>query len=212
MGPTQIIVGVFAFTIWFSVFTAVRMKRSNRRDEKTLDAFIEAEREANKTRKKEIDPEYYFTPKLSALPIYNDGSKQEEKALRLAKREMIHFPSRTTNTDLKKKYGPMQLEIITQCEESFNDFISALITLAEFHIENGRTRDALRILEYTLENGSEFRKSYSLSADIYAADNNAAKLDVLLETAETRGFTDEGVKRWIIRSIMEKRNGIGEKA
>lgn len=200
----QVVVGMLAFFIWLCLFITYKMRKADRERTASIENFIETEREANETRRKDIDPSLFYTPDLSALPIRGDNSKQEEKVLKLSERTMIRFPGRVTNIELKKAYGPMQLEIITQYEESFNSYLSALIELAEFRIENGLENEALRILEHTLSLGSEYKKSYSLTADLYAMAHNSEGLEGLLEMAEGRIFTDEGIKRWVLNMIRKK--------
>ena len=201
-------IGLFAFFIWAVLFSIYKLKRASRGRQATFTEFVNEEREANAARRQDIDASLYFTPDLSLIPLRQDGSKQEENLAKIAKRTMIRFPERVSNTALKKRYGPSQLELITQYEENYNDYISALIDLAQSHAESGSKQDALRILEYTLELGSEYRKSYQLTASLYVEEGETDKLEKLHAIAEERKFADEGIKRWIIKMIRDKKDGM----
>jgi len=204
--------GVVAFIIWACVFTFYKLKRGSKQRRNAINAFIEDEREANSARKHEIEGEFFFVPDLAAIPLLNDGSAQEEKVINFSKRTMISFPERVSNTELKKLYGPSQLESITQYEENYSDYLAALIALAERRIETGNSEEALVILEHTLALKSDYRKSYQLTAELYAAKNEKDKLEALLALAEERAFADEGLKRWAVKMIKDKQKAIKKSA
>ena len=199
-------VGFAAFIIWGIFFLAYLMRKSSKKRDKTIEAFLEEEREANATRKKEIDAELFYTPDLSDIPLLHDESKQEKNVIKISKRTMIRFKEGEfiSNTELKKTYGASQLDKIIQYEENFNEYLASLIVLAELRIENGLANEAIRVLEHTLELGSEFRKSYSLAAELYLAGGKTEKLTELLATAENHKFKDLGIKSWVIKTIGEK--------
>jgi hypothetical protein len=192
------------------LFVIYNIKKNAHRNQRVMDAFLESEREANNARRRDIDNELFYEADLSALPLKNDGSKQEEKVKTRAALKMIRFPRRMTNLELKMAYGPSQLDLIALYEENFNRYISALIELAEHLLTGGQDKDALRILEHTVELGSEYRKSYTLTANCYAEARDEEKLAALLETVEGREFTDESIKRHILLNIMDAREKMNQ--
>jgi hypothetical protein len=197
-----------AIILWAAAFTFFMIRRRGRANEAHMEDFNETERAANSARRKDIDPSLFFTPRLEDLPVEHGDSKAYADVKKLAERKMIRFETPVTNTELKLAYGPSQLEDIAQMEEHFNQFIRALIEWAEEIIENERKADALRILEYTLGLGSEFLKSYTLTADIYAASSSLDKLDELYAAAERKPFKDDSIRRRILQYIMEVKDGI----
>ena len=184
----------FFVLIWF----AIMMAYSNRNRRKALDNLLEQEIKANAARRKDIDPAFFFTPDMNALPPFAPGDKQAEKAAAFASNTMLRLPYAMTNTELKLAYGPGQLENIAQYEENYQYFIRLLIEWAEGLIEKDNKKDALRILEYTIDMGSEYRKSYILAADLYTDDE---KINELREKVENQPFKDEQVKNSILKYI-----------
>ena len=191
--------------LWTGIFIAYRVKKSNKIMKESIDNFNEKEREANNARRHEIGDDIYFKPDMSAIPFLNDGSKEEERVKSIASRPMIKMPGRVSTTELKLMYGPSQLEHIIICEECYNDYLSALIDLAEHRINDGHKNDGLQLLLYTIGLGSDFRKNYALLIDLYIGDRDGSKLDELLVETKAREFADEGTKNWIISQIMKKK-------
>jgi hypothetical protein len=184
------------------------IKRRGRRNEILMEDYIEAERNANSARRKDIDPSLFFVPDLNSRPAARPGSKAYARVVSQAGQRMLKFETPLSNTELKLAYGPSQLEDIAFMEENFSRFIRALLEWAEELIEAGINSDALRILEYTLDLGSEYLKSYTLTADCYAKDARADSLNELITLAERRPFKDESIRRRIIKHIMIAKEGI----
>jgi hypothetical protein len=197
-----------ALILWAAGFTLVMMKRRSRRNEILMENFLETERHANSARRKDIDPSLFFNPDLSILPAAKPGSKAYAHVVSYAGLKMLRFETPLSNTELKLAYGPSQLEDIAIMEENYYRFIRALLEWAEELIEAGINRDALRILEYTLELGSDYLKSYTLTADCYAKDARVDSLNELITLAEQRPFKDESIRRRIIKHIMMAKEGI----
>ncbi|MCL1883231.1 MAG: hypothetical protein FWF81_05700 [Defluviitaleaceae bacterium] len=164
--------------------------------------FLEEENEANMVRKKEIEPELYFTADLSALPPIPESDPYQVE--RCAKRIMIRFAEPITNLELKKQYGLQQMDIIAQYEENFNEYLKALTKWA-VSISNENRNDAIKILETVIYLGSELRDSYKLSADIYAENRNTEKLSELLARAEENHFKDPSIREQVLDYINMKK-------
>jgi hypothetical protein len=184
------------------------MKRRGRANEALIKDFIETERNANSARRKDIDPSLFFSPDLNLLPAGKEDSKAYAQVVSHAAHKMIKFEAPVSNTELKLAYGPSQLEDITLMEENFNKYLRALIEWAEELIGAGINNDALRILEYTLELGSDYVKSYTLTADRYAEEAQLDKLNELTALAERRPFIDDSIRRRIIKHIMTVKEGM----
>ena len=205
----RIFIGFSAFVIWWMAFSAYRRHSANRKRVKSIEAFLEEEREANESRKKEIEPEYRYEPDLTLLPELSGDSKQEENVKKFARRNMLRFPKRYTNIELKKAYGPSQLEDIARCEENFNSYVLSLIEWAELCADTGRQTDAVAITEHAISLGSEYRKGYRLIARLYLERGEEGKLDSLIKEVDGRNFADEGAKRLALKAIMDAKCGIG---
>lgn len=202
-------IGALLMLVWISLFFGWKMGHAFKGRYSLMNDFLERERTANSVRRKEIED--FFTPDLSALPVTDDGDASQEKVLRRAVLTMVRLPQQMTNIDIKMAYGAAQLEKIIQYEENFHSYLEALIEWAESLAAVGRNDDALRILWHTVADlQSEYRKSYTLAADLYAANRDMDGLNALLTKAESHTFRDAGVKRRIIMHIINQRNEADE--
>ena len=175
------------------------------------DKFLKDEMEANNTRRRDVEPEFYFTPNTSALPLRSDVSgkvaEKQEMVEKCAQLVMLRFPEKRTNLELKNAYGVANLEKVTGYEENYNRYLYVLIQWAEALIEAGERRDAIKIFEHTVELGSEYRKSYTHLADYYTEQQNANSLNTLLDNVALQ-FTDEGIRRQLTQYIMDKKESL----
>ena len=175
------------------------------------DKFLEEESKANSARRREVEPEFFYTPRLDFLPLRDNAEgeieKRQNQVRKCAESTMVHFPKKMTNLELKTAYGVANLEKVTGYEENYNRYILSLVEWAEALLKNGDTEDAVRILEKAVELGSEFRKTYLHLADYYTGQSNADGLNYLLDKAALV-FTDEGIKRQLMQYIMDKKESL----
>lgn len=190
------------------IFVAVASKRHGRNQDAINARFLEAEREANSARRREIEPEHFFEPDFSALPEMGDADPHS--VLRAAKRKMLRFAEPLSNLELKKKYGPANLESITAYEENFSDFLKSLGEWAKALRESGNQNGAMQVLAYAIGLGSELRGTYRLAADIFWERRDARSLGQLLAAARDNYFSDSAVQEHILDYIGAKLDEIGE--
>ena len=193
----NLVLVILSFTLMMAL--AIKHSVNRRRQEEMNNVFLEEEAAANNTRRKEIDPGLYYTPNLSAHPPIPEGDPHRVE--RAASRKMIYFRQPMTNLELKKQYGPQQMETIAHQEENFNEYLKALTNWAVSLHENGKNDEALQILEYTLSLGSEFRNTYKITADIYAQNKNKNALEALHKTASEHHFRDSAIRNHILEYI-----------
>lgn len=188
------------------IFIIVRSSMHSKKQEGIKRRFLEEEEAANAVRKKEIDAELYYTADFDALPpIPADDPNQ---VMRCSQRKMIRFAEPISNLELKKLYGPAQMDIIAQYEENFSEYLKALTKWAvELALEDfeKNQEDVLSILETVISLGGEFRDTYKLAADIYAGTGDVAALDALLIRAEQNHFKDPNIQQQILEYIDMKK-------
>ena len=188
---------VIALTVILNIIIA----RSKSR-EFNYDAVVEAERRANAARRRDIDPELFITPDIDALPFKEYGQKPEYEPVRFAAAEakemsalpMIKTAKDMTNNDIKLKFGVANLEDVAIMEENYNYFIAAMLKWAEELIALREYADAETVLKETVRIGSDFSKSYTLLADVYAAVNDRTALCALYDAASADNFFPDDVQ------------------
>jgi hypothetical protein len=204
-GVIMIVIYNAAFVLLFAALVLLWSRRNFRSRYKPRDKFIADEREANSARKREVEPEFFYTPDVSMLPFDERAegqiAKRQEKVSVCAAKTMLRFPKKLSNLELKKAYGLANLERITFYEENYGAYVSALAAWAEALLDaDADNPDAARILEHTVELGSEFRKTYTLLADYYARRGDASALERLGDAADA-AFEDGVIKRQLINRI-----------
>ena len=186
------------------------------------DKYLDEDQKSNAARSRDVEPEYFYTPDLTKLPLRNatdatditdatdktgEIKKKQDQLVSICDRLMIRFPKKMTNVELKNAYGVANLEKISGYEENYNQYVAALVEWAEALLENGQEANAIKILETTVELGSELRKGYMYLADYYTKKANATGLNFLLDrVAEI--FTDEGIKLTLSKYIMDKKESL----
>ena len=203
-----VILGVAAFTVGMMIYIG------NKRRDKSIDKLLQDDMVANFARSRDLEPEYFYTPDLSVLPIRDDAQndilKKQSQLVGTSNLRMVRFPQKMGNIELKSKYGPANLEKIAGYEENYTRYISALLGWAEALLDHGGRQekaDAIAILENTVLLGSDYRKTYKLLADHYAGIANADGLNHLLDSVAS-AFEDEGIKRQLTQYIMDKKENL----
>ena len=197
------IIAVLGGTFLFIIFLAVLNHRHSRGTKKVLRRFLDEEQEANTVRRKEIEPELFYEANLSGLPDLPDGDPHSVK--RSAGRKMIRFDTPKTNLELKKKYGPSQIDTIVQYEENYSEYLRALTNWGTALSKEEKTDDALIVLKLAVSLGVEMRGPYKLLADIYANKRDSRGFDELEKLAGSNHFRDNTVRTHILEYIKSKR-------
>lgn len=140
--------------ICFSAYLAVRRKKQSDRQLEANEAFLERERAANATRKKDISGLDYLPFSADRLPLGTDPDKElasYEAVLKdLSDKKIINL-SRYSNTDLKLMYGPANLNSLTEYDDNYHALSSALGSYARRKAAVGQKEDAIAILTYAME-------------------------------------------------------------
>lgn len=180
-------------------------------DKKRFDSFLQREMEANYTRKKEIEADYFYTADLSGLPFHDYPAektkliKTQQSVKTQAGKKMLHFDQKKTNLELKLGYGIANLDNIIMYEENYNAYIRALTNWAEELLADQNLDDAVSVLEESVRLGSELSKSYSMLAKAYTIRDDRYKLDGLYTAAQNNIALNPVTKDRILASINELR-------
>lgn len=175
------------FTLFVIILTLILKKNESQTNRKN-DDFWERERKANFTRKKDIENLAYISFDPDSLPLFaaaNDvrAAEYAESLLSLKDKRILNCTG-MTNTDLKLKYGAPNLTRLTEYDQNFTVLVRDLSRLAERYIELSLESEAVTILEYSIDIGSDVRLSYEMLGNIYAKENDFAKINNLIEKAE----------------------------
>lgn len=178
------IVGVIAaVAVLFIVLSRVKGRNYG----KEFEEFILEENAANSVKSVALDDSIFFVPNLSGLPVKPDDGgetlslRRQREVLKRAERKMVRFDAPMTNTELKLKYGTVNLESISAYEENFFSYIYAVNDWAESLIEEGMDDGAEKILRHGVAAGAETSKTYMLLADLYYKHNKRQEMRELYD-------------------------------
>ncbi len=169
----------FISSVVFVLFLAMKRGKQTRRQENTNEAFLERERQANATRKKDISNLNYlpYTADALLLDEYPDEElSQYVKILKdLSGRKMLNL-SMYSNTDLKLMYGPANLNELSECDNNYHLLSDTLLNYAERENTLQRYEAAISILEYAMSLRIDSSRIYLMLARLYDEQNTPEKI------------------------------------
>ena len=179
---------IFTTVVILSALTWFYMKRSGTQMKKDEEQFWDKELRANSTRKQPLTDLEFITVPYDTLPITGEIGNQvimecEESIRRLKDARIVNLNG-ISNTDLKLKYGVANLPVLSEYDQNYTDLIRALADWGEELQKNGRTQDAVKVLEFGISCHTDIKKNYLILADIYEEEKNYDAIDRLIESAE----------------------------
>lgn len=178
---------LFAF-ILFTAVLAVKRQRQTTKQEQANEAFLERERKANATRKKDISNLDYLSFSVQSLPIaeYSDEKLAEYESIltNLSSKKIINL-SGYSNTDLKLMYGPANFNDLSEFDENYQTLSDTLFAYAKRETELDRTDSAITILEYAMELKIDSSQIYLLLAKLYQTLQTTEKIQTIIDTVSS---------------------------
>ena len=178
---------LFAF-ILFTAVLAVKRQRQTTKQEQANEAFLERERKANATRKKDISNLNYLSFSVQSLPIaeYSDEKLAEYESIltNLSSKKIINL-SGYSNTDLKLMYGPANFNDLSEFDENYQTLSDTLFAYAKRETELDRTDSAITILEYAMELKIDSSQIYLLLAKLYQTLQTTEKIQTIIDTVSS---------------------------
>lgn len=176
---------MFPFLAIFIIFCLVLtfyIRKNDSTQQKVQDEFWEKERKANAVRKKDISKLDYLTIPLDKIPVKLQTST-EDALFALSEKPMLNLTG-ISNTDLKLQYGTANLEILSEYDTNFTDFVALLPDYTAELLEAGETEAAQMLLEFAISVKADSRKIYKQLADIYVKNQQTDKITWLMSTTE----------------------------
>lgn len=155
-------------------------KRNTKKQNDVNEAFLERERKANTTRKKDISNLNYLPFDADALLLsqYPDSELERcEKVLKELSGKKIINLSNYSNTDLKLMYGPANLNELSEYDENYHTLSTTLLAYAKREESLNHPGDAIRILEYAMSLCIDSSQIYLTLANLYKKQHTPEKID-----------------------------------
>lgn len=132
----------------------------------------------------------------------NSKLKEYEQTLTRLSQEKILNLEGQSNTDLKLKYGPANLNELSACDDNYATLCRTIVSYAECLIELGYTQDAKKVLETGISCGCDHSKNYLLLADLYLKEHDEAAFEKLLAQAKALASPQ---KDSIVKRLSDKK-------
>ena len=171
-----------AIFITFCLVLTYYIRKSDASQQKAEDEFWKKERLANAVRKQDISKLDYITIPFEKIPQKLD-TLTEKNIFALAEKPMLNLTG-ISNTDLKLQYGTANINILSEYDTNFTEFVSLLPEYANELIEAGFSDTALMLLEFAIDCNADSRKIYSQLANLYITNNQSEKIEHLWKASE----------------------------
>ncbi len=174
------------WTIIFIAVVSYKRMKANHQNQAAENAFWDREHAANNTRKQDISNLDYVDFSGVSLPFAlfeDDLLKECEKQILLLKEKRILNLTGISNTDLKLKYGPANLPLLTQYDQNFTLLARTLNTWGHRLMELSHPKEAACVLSFAVSIGSDIRTTWNLLAELYTGYGEIEKLQQLKTSA-----------------------------
>ncbi len=147
-------------------------------------SILELESEANLTRRQDISNLPYIRIPDDTLPFgrLTPVTADEQAVVKLRDQKILNLTG-ISNTQLKLQYGPANLDALSAYDDNFALLIRSLNNWAVACNEAKMYPEAKAILEYSVNIGSDIRKTYQMLADQYYAELDTDALSLLRDKA-----------------------------
>lgn len=176
----------FPLFIGFLIVLTYFLRKNSRIEQETQERFWENERAANNTRRKDLSGLPYLTIPLDTFPLgkFSDSelSRIESELTALSDKPILNLNG-ITNTELKMNYGVANLEFLSKCDENYTNMVRLLQEYAKCLSDLSRSQEAIAVLRFAIDSGSDICATYTLLADIYLTNGQSDKISSLIDTA-----------------------------
>ncbi len=178
----------FVCFVLFTVFLAYKRSRQTQNQDHANTSFLERERLANATRKKDISGLDYLPFSAAGLPdclLEDEELASLELVFKDLSDQKIIDLSAYSNTDLKLMYGPANLTALTEYDDNYHLLSTSLTAYAARLRELGDTKDATAVLEYAMQLRISIRSVYLMLAELYMQQNRPEKIQDIRNVLST---------------------------
>ncbi len=202
---------IFLLTVILILWIRHAGKQADRQSGESSTEFWQREQDANFTRRADIStlPYIKIPEPLSSLPatafqMLPAGSPEHEELTSL--QEQLHELSEASilnltgisNTELKLRYGFANLDTLVQCDENFTRLCQTLNRIGRLFKDFQLEQEAIQILSYAVECGSDIQETYLLLAELYQKSGNEEAISELLESVSHF----DGLRRSILENAL----------
>lgn len=193
---------IFASFIVFGLWLMYEISKSKKTNLKAMQDFWEKESEANGVRKKPLDHLDYIAIPYDTLPfdlLRDDPIVTEAiQTIQDLKEKRIVNLTGITNTELKLTYGTANITVLTEYDQNYTLYASAICKWGEALYNADFQKEAVALLELGIASRTDISTNYRILYHYYTQTGDDAKIKWLRDTAET---LNSAMKNTIIRLL-----------
>ncbi len=179
---------IFIWFIIFIVYLAFKRTKQTQNQQNANQSFLERERLANNTRKKDISGLNYLPFTTDRLPDSVSSDEKlniiESELKELSNQKIINL-SQYSNTDLKLMYGPANLPALSEYDDNYHRLAALFLDYASRQLELCDTSAAIAALEYAAELRIQSSRIYLLLAELYLKQGTPEKINTIRDTVSS---------------------------
>ena len=191
-GDYSAFIGTTVFFLAIVGVVQIMIRRGNRGRYDKMNAYLEAEREANLSRKRDIDGSLIIKAAFPQDACVDTASgdaallQKQEKAR--AASQAVMMKTGLSNIEIKQAFGVQNLDEIARNEANFNSYVKTLQEWADELLNRGNNDAALVVLEEAANVGAETSKVFMTLADLYRERRRRSDIDALLIKTQDAAF------------------------
>ncbi len=172
-------------TIWAWIIKHNANKERSQ-DKPSIRSYLDRESAANSVRRQDISNLPYIQAPIDSFPFditLNDEKKQfqienyKKEIIQISENPMLNLIG-VSNTELKEQYGPANLEILSYYDQNYTRYMRSLYLYAQCIYEE-YPAEAVSILTYCIETGTDISGIYELLGTYYIQHGQTAELEQL---------------------------------
>lgn len=116
-------------------------------------------------------------------PLAEEIAETEHSICALSGKRILNLTG-ISNTELRLTYGTVNLEPLTACDQNFTALIRSLQKWGALLVSSGSYDDAITVLSYAVDIGSDIAGTYTLLGRLYKSKGELQKIEALKIHAE----------------------------
>lgn len=197
--PFPILTIFLIFIIWFTI----KHNQATKKNEQFTGKFWEREQAAGNTAKQDLSTLPYIQITLSDVPLGVSTNPlivtHENEYRNLLDEKIVNFTG-WTNTDLKLKYGPANLNALIIYDSNYTKLCRLLNSWAHDLHQLHYDEPCIQILEFGIQCGTDITAHYDLLAVLYHEHGQDYKIKALVSNAKELNSLSQKV---IIRHLSQ---------
>lgn len=178
---------LFTTIVLVAGFIWIYMKSTTKNLNKGTEELLEKERLSNTVRRQPLNTLNYIDFNENSIPIITPAPNARIESLynnlaSLYSKRIVNLTG-ISNTDLKLTYGPANLPDLTEFDQNYTELTRNIYDLGIELDAEGLRSDAIKVLSYGVQIGTDISNNYIALANMYVEAKNYSEISKLIDHA-----------------------------